>query len=401
MQQVWSVLEQFRPARSVLAAAIFVAGLATAGSIQAAEPIKIGHVAALSGGSAQSGEAITRGLAIAIDEINAKGGLLGGRLLELLQRDDESTPPKGLTAARELASREKVAIIFGGIDSPVALAMVPILNKEKVPHMAVWAAGTGITRNGANPNYIFRVSAVDVLVDVKLLDYAAKKYGAKKVGLMLVNNPWGESNEKGLAEAVKSMTGMEIVGAEKFENNDVDMVPQLTRLKDKGADVIILVGNAAPGAQVMKARERLSWKVPVVSHWGISGGRFPELTGPTAGEAHFVQTYSFFGKQSPTGERVLAALKAKYPAIKGPGDIFAPVGTANAYDAMHLVALAIAQAGSTDGEAIRAALEDLKAPYQGLIKTYSKPFTATNHDALGPDDYVMVHYEGDSVVPVY
>jgi branched-chain amino acid transport system substrate-binding protein len=178
-------------------------------------------------------------------------------------------------------------------------------------------------------------------------------------------------------------------------------VPQLTRLKDKGADVLILVGNAAPGAQVMKARERLGWKVPVVSHWGISGGRFPELTGPTAGEAHFVQTYSFFGKQSPVGERVLAALKAKYPAIKGPGDIFSPVGTANAYDAMHLVALAIAQAGSTDGEAIRAALEDLKTPYQGLIKTYTKPFSAANHDALGPDDYVMVRYEGDSVVPVY
>ena len=397
MESAW-VAETRRRTLTLFAAVATAAVMAA--PARAADPIKIGHVAALSGGSAQSGEAITRGLTVAIDEINAKGGLLGGRKLELIQRDDESTPPKGLTAARELIAREKVAIVFGGIDSPVALAMVPILNREKVPHMAVWAAGTGITRNGANPNYIFRVSAVDVLVDVKLLDYAAKKYGAKKAGLILVNNPWGESNEKGLHEAVKSMSGMEIVGTEKFENNDVDMVPQLTRLKDKGADVLIMVGNAAPGSQVMKARERLSWKVPVVSHWGISGGRFPELTGPTAGEAHFVQTYSFFGKQSPVGERVLAALKAKYPAIKGPGDIFAPVGTANAYDAMHIVALAIEQAGSTDGEKIRAALEDLKAPYQGLIKTYTKPFSATNHDALGPDDYVMVHYQGDNVVPV-
>jgi branched-chain amino acid transport system substrate-binding protein len=397
MRTAWSFVGKVKPARFVLAALAASAFIATA---QAADPIKIGHVAALSGGSAQSGEAITRGLTIAIDEINAKGGLLGGRKLELVQRDDESTPPKGLTAARELVSREKVAIIFGGIDSPVALAMVPILNKEKVPHMAVWAAGTGITHNKANPNYIFRVSAVDVLVDVKLLDYAGKKFGAKKIGLILINNPWGESNQKGLAEAVKSMAGMQIVGTEKFENSDVDLVPQLTRLKEKGADALIMVGNAAPGAQVMKARERLSWKVPVVSHWGISGGRFSELTGPTAGEAHFVQTYSFFGKQSPVGERVLAALKAKYPTIKGPGDIFAPVGTANAYDAMHLVALAITQAGSTDGDAIRKALEDLKTPYQGLIKTYDKPFSATNHDALGPNDYVMVHYDGDNVVPV-
>src|SRR5712671_5137524 len=211
MKKVWSMIENSRPAASVLAAAVIAFGLALAPA-HAADPIKIGHVAALSGGSAQSGEAITRGLTIAIDEINAKGGLLGGRKLELVQRDDESTPPKGLTAARE-----QVAIIFGGIDSPVAMAMVPLLNKEKVPHMAVWAAGTPITRNGNNPNYIFRVSAVDVLVDVKLLEYAKSKYGAKKAGLMLVNNPWGESNEKGLVEAVKSAGGMEIAGVEKFE----------------------------------------------------------------------------------------------------------------------------------------------------------------------------------------
>jgi len=386
--------------KRIMLAAAFAAAIATSALAQSG-PVNFAFIGELSGAGAVSSINFRDGALMAIDEINAKGGLLGGRKLELVQRDDESTPPKGLTAARELIAREKVAVIFGGIDSPVGMAMTPILNKEKVPHMAVWAAGTGITRNGANPNYIFRVSAVDVLVDVKLLDYAKTKYGAKKAGLMLVNNPWGESNEKGLIEAVKSAGGIEVVGSEKFENNDVDMVPQLTRLKDKGADVIILVGNAAPGAQVMKARERLSWKVPVVSHWGISGGRFPELTGPTAGEAHFVQTYSFFGKQSPVGERVLAALKAKYPAIKGPGDVFAPVGTANAYDAMHLVAMAIEQAKSTDGDAIRAALEDLKGSYQGLIKTYSKPFSAENHDALTPNDYVMVHYEGDSVVPVY
>ena len=102
------------------------------------------------------------------------------------------------------------------------------------------------------------------------------------------------------------------------------MVPQLMRLKDAGADSIILVVNAPPGAQVMKSRERMGWMVPVISHWGISGGRFPELAGPTAGDADFVQTYSFFGKQGPVGERVLAALEKKYPQIKGPrGRVFA------------------------------------------------------------------------------
>ena len=192
------------PAAARLIAATFALMVASLGAAQAADPIKIGHVAALSGASAQSGEAITRGLAVAIDEINAKGGLLGGRKLELVQRDDESVPPKGITAARELIFREKVAAVFGGIDTPVGMAMVPVFNKEKVIHMGVWAAGTGITRNGATPNYVFRVSAVDVLVDVKLLDYANKKFGAKKAGLMLINNPWGQSNEQGLIAAAKT-----------------------------------------------------------------------------------------------------------------------------------------------------------------------------------------------------
>jgi branched-chain amino acid transport system substrate-binding protein len=382
------------------AASIALAALAAIpSSLSAQEPIKIGHVAALSGGSAQSGEAITRGLSLAVEEINASGGVLGGRKIELLQRDDESVPPKGVVAARELISKEKVVALFGGIDSPVALATVPIVNKEKVPYMAVWAAGTGITRNGGEPNFVFRVSAVDVLVDVKLLDYANKKFGSTKPGLLLVNNPWGASNEAGLLEAAKTNAVLHIVGVEKFENADVDMTAQLSRLKDMGADSVIIVGNAAPGAQLMKSRERMGWTVPIVSHWGISGGRFPELAGPTAGDAHFVQTYSFFGKQGAVGERVLAALKKKYPQIKGPEDIFSPVGTANAYDAMHLLVKAIAQAGSTEGDKIRDALENLSGKYEGLIKTYDHPFSKTEHDALGPGDYIMVRYEGEKIVP--
>lgn len=384
--------------RFALATILFFSFAGT--SAFAADAVKIGNVAALTGASAQSGEAITRGLSIAIDEINAKGGVLGGRKLELVQRDDESSPPKGLIAARELIFKEKVAAIVGGIDTPVSFAILPLANKEKTPFMGVWAAGTGITRNGAKPNYVFRVSAVDDDVDVKLLDYAKSRFGAKKAGLMLINNPWGESNEKGLIAAAKGGSGIEIAGISKFENNDVDMIPQLTRLKDAGADAIILVVNTPPGAQMMKSRERMGWKVPVISHWGISGGRFPELAGSTASDAHFVQTYSFFGKQSPVGERVIAALKKKYPQIKGPEDIFAPVGTANAYDAMHLLAMAIEQAGSTDGDKVRTALENLKGTFQGLIKTYTQPFTLDNHDALGPKDYIMVQYDGDKIVPV-
>jgi len=365
---------------------------------QAADPVKIGLVAALSGQSAKSGEAITRGLTAAIEEINASGGVLGGRKLELIRRDDESNPAKGQIAARELIFQEKVAVFFGGLDSPVSLAIVPVANKAKKPFMGVWAAATPITRNGAKPNYVFRVSAVDAIVDLALIKYAKKKYGTKKAGLILINNPWGESNEKGLKVAGK-VENVEIVGIEKFESKDVDVVPQLLRLKNAGADTLFLVANAAPGAQMMKSLGRMGWDVPVVSHWGISGGRFPELAGNMAEKVHFVQTYSFFGEQNDVGKKLLKHLTEKYDDIKGPEDVIPPVGVANAYDAMRLTAMAIDKAGSTDGEAIRKAFLEI-GPYKGLIKTYDKPFTEDNHDALNHNDYVMVRFHGNQIKAV-
>jgi len=150
---------------------------------------------------------------------------------------------------------------------------------------------------------------------------------------------------------------------------------------------------------VMKSLQRINWTVPIISHWGISGGRFPELAGPWSQKVAFVQTFSFYGKLNTVGEKVLGELKAKYPDVKGPGDVLPPVGVANAYDAMHLVALAIKSAGSTDGDKLRQALENTDK-YEGLIKTYVKPFSPQNHDALTENDYIMVRYNGDDIVPV-
>ncbi|QWE01973.1 ABC transporter substrate-binding protein [Polynucleobacter sp. JS-JIR-II-b4] len=366
--------------------------------VSAQEQVKIGLVAALSGDSALSGESITRGMTVAIDEINAKGGVLGGKKLVLVRRDDESNPAKGQLAARELIEKEKVAVVFGGIDTPVSMSLINVMSELKTPYMGVWAAGTGITNNNKNPNYMFRVSAVDERVDYGMLKYAQDKFKSKHPGSMLVNNPWGDSNMKGLEKAAAALN-ITLAGQEKYNTNDIDTTAQLTRLKNAGADSIILVGNTGVAAQVMKSLERMNWNVPVVSHWGISGGRFDELAGPRYKDVVFVQTYSFFGKQSPVGEKVIAELKKRYPEIKGVNDIVAPVGTANAYDATMLTALAINKAGSTNGEKIREAFYEIPE-YKGLIKTYKKPFSAESQDALTDRDYIWVHFVGNVAVPV-
>jgi len=263
--------------------------------------------------------------------------------------------------------------------------------------------------------------------------YAKQENSASKVGLVLINNPWGESNQQGFEEWAPKY-GLEIVGIEKFNDGDTDISAQLSRLKEGGAETLLLVANAAPGAQMMKSLVRLDWDVPVVSHWGISGGRFPELAGAdAASKVTFVQTYSFYGEQSEVGKRVttllaqldvevlaydpycpaedaathgvrlvgelpLAALQEKY-GLAGPEEILAPVGTANAYDAMHLVALALGTAESLEGPALREAFYNLPT-YEGLIKTYEQPFTPDNHDALNEDDYILVQWDGKNIVPI-
>ena len=378
-------------------AAAVTLNLAMFGAAQAAEPpIKVGLVAALSGQSAKSGEALTRGLTMAIDEVNAKGGVLG-RPLELVRRDDESNPSKGMLAARELVQREKVTVLFGGLDTPVSLAIVPLANQMKVPFMGIWAAGTKITENGAADNYVFRVSAVDELVDEALVKYGADN-GMKKPGMILINNPWGESNEAGFKRALEKR-GLANAGVERIQDSDLDVVPQLTRLKNAGADTLLMVGNVGPSAQVVKSLDRMGWDVPVVSHWGPAGGRFGELAGPNASRVHFIQTYVFTEHNSAKGDALLGALKKAYPQIKSLADVTPAVGIANAYDALHLSALAIEKAGSTNGPAVRDGFYSIEN-YDGLIKQYKQPFTAQKHDALGPDDYLFTHFVNDQIVPL-
>ncbi|GAB6390424.1 ABC transporter substrate-binding protein [Stutzerimonas marianensis] len=379
------------------AAAVGALGLLLQTPVHAEEPIKIGLVAALSGQSAKSGEALTRGLSIAIDELNAAGGILG-RPVELIRRDDESNPAKGMLAARELIQREKVTVLFGGLDTPVSLAIVPLANQLKVPFMGVWAAGTGITRNGAKDNYVFRVSAVDELVDEALVDYGVKQQGMQKPGMILVNNPWGESNEAGFRAALEKR-GMPYAGIERIEDSDLDVVPQLTRLKRAGADALLMVGNVGPSAQVVKSLDRMGWDVPVISHWGPAGGRFSELAGPNASRVHFIQTYVFGEQNSAKGDAVMAALKQRYPEIKSLADVTPAVGIANAYDGMHLAALAIEKAGSVKGSEVRDGFYAIEQ-YDGLIKPYRKPFSPDQHDALGPDDYLFTQFVDGQIVPL-
>lgn len=137
--------------------------------------------------------------------------------------------------------------------------------------------------------------------------------------------------------------------------------------------------------------------MPILSHWGITGGRFFSGAGPALKEVDFsvIQTFSFFQARKAPLERFMAT--ARKLGIERIEDIESPVGVAHAYDLTHVLAKAVDLAGSTDRAAIRDALE--KVPlHDGLVKRYAPPFTANRHEALGPAELLMARYDAQGVI---
>ncbi len=370
--------------------------LLSMGTAQAAEkaPVLVGLDGEFGLEGSISAQAIELGLRIAIAEINADGGVLGGRPIKLVIRDNRSILARSSSNTAEFASMPDLVAVFGGRFGPVVLAQLPAVKAAKLPYLVAWAATDPIVDNGMQPNYVFRLSLRDSLAMPKLLE-SAQQRGFDKVGLLLVNGAWGNSN---LAAAEKYMLGVQsqqIVDVAWFNPRDTTLIQQYKRLTADGAKAVVLVANADEGAILVREVAALPrrQRVPIISHWGITGGGFFEKTGTALKKVDLsvIQTFSF---STPTNKQVLARFMktAKLTGgIKRINDIQAPSGVANAYDLMHILAKAINLAGSTERSAIRDAME--KVPeHQGLIRLYQPPFTPDRHEALGPTELLMTRY---------
>lgn len=367
-----------------------------------ASPIFIGLDADMSSGAALSGLSIQRGALIAIDEINAAGGVLG-RPLELVTRDHRGNPARGKDNIVELAEIADLVAVIGGLHTPVAMAELEIIHEKKVIYLGAWAAGTPVVRNKYDPNYVFRVSVRDEFAAEFLLKQAQLDKHSSPC-LLLENTGWGRSNKKGFDQAAKKLT-LKISDTQWFNWGVKTFSAPFQQFMEKNCDVILLVANAKEGATVVKSMLGLPLKqrLPIISHWGITGGDFVALVGQEFPdlELSFLQTYSFF---KPTEDKVVAKFTQKYfqkfSATSKIEDIVAPVGSAHAYDIVHLLSRAIKQAGVTERSDIRTALENLDR-YDGLIRKYDPPFTKSRHDALDIADFSLARFnDAGAIVPV-
>lgn len=354
-------------------------------------PILIGYDAETGHRTSTSDDAIIIGISVAIEEINTFGGVLDGRPLKLVVKDNRSVPARGVKNIREFAEMKDLVAVVGGKFSPVQIAEVDILHEKEMILLDVWAAADEITENGKSPNYCFRISLMDSWATELMLN-TARQYGYKRVGVLLPVTGWGRSNESAILRYLAQNQDMKVTDTQWYHWGDKSLLEPYQHILDSGAQALILVANEAEGSILVREMAELpaQKRLPILSHWGISGGAFTNLTGAAIEQVDLslVQTYSFFDNYRPDVLKRFYRTAEKLFNISRPEDIPSPVGVAHAYDAVHLLVRAIERAGSTDRRAIRAALEG-PLEYDGLLRHYEHPFSAKNHNALSPSDLFM------------
>ena len=366
----------------------------------AADPIKIGVSGPYTGGSSSMGVSMRDGVRLAASEINKSGGVLG-RQIVLVERDDEAKNERGVQIAQELINKERVVATVGFINTGVALASQRFYQDAKIPVFNNVATGTVITEQFKAPkypdNYVFRNSAKDSIQAPMIVEEAITRRGFKKPAILADSTNYGQLGREDLEKALAAK-GIKPVAEEKFNIKDVDMTAQLLKAKQAGADVILTYGIGPELAQIANGMGKLGWKLPLVGSWTLAMANYIDNSGANGEGARMPQTFI----QAPNTPKRKAFIDAYLAMFKPKNNrIDSAVSAAQGYDSIYLLAAAIKQAGTTDGPKVRAALEDLKTPVDGVVTTYDHPFTHDDHDAISANIPVMGEVKGDRVVYAY
>ncbi len=391
----------------MLALALSLAAVpaAAAGQVErqsAGEPVVLALDGEFGLTNSTSAQSIERGILTAIDDINRNGGVLGGRPLTLITREHRSISARGIKNIRELATIPGLVAVFGGRFSPVVMEELPVLEQTRTLFLAPWSSADAIVDNGMEPNYIFRLSLRDSLAMPFLLKRAADR-GLTRVGLLLTNTAWGRSNLEAANHYLAGHRTPDLVGTAWYNWRDRTLIDKYKALADAGAQAILLVANDDEAAVLVREIAALppARRLPILSHWGVTGGDFVGQAGPALQEVDFsvIQTFSPF-RIPPDRLAPVLETAGRLFGINRPEDIVSPVGFLHAYDLTRILALAIDRAGTTDRAAVRDALEQV-GPYHGVTRDYDRPFAPGRHEALGPDDLLMARFRADGVlVPV-
>ena len=323
-----------------------VISLGMLGCAKEDEEMKIGAILPLTGDGAKYGEAAKKGIDLAVEDINLKGGIKG-RKIKVVFEDSQGSPAIGVAAVKKLITVERVPVIIGDLFSSVTLAIAPIANENKVAILSPASSAPAITNAG---DYIFRNCASDIFEGSIMGNFAVAKLGIKRVAVLYINNDYGVGISDVFKKTFIQKSGYVTI-EEAFDQGATDFRTQLSKVNASHPQAVYIVGYRELG-QLLKQAMELGIKVQFLSTVMFEDPEILKIAGYAAeGVIYSARAYDPQGKDEAI-QNFVRSFKQRYGVIP---DIFSGLS----YDSVKILALAI-EKGGFNSEGIKKALYEIK-----------------------------------------
>jgi len=340
------------------------------------EPIRVGHFASLTGDTATFGQSTDRGIRMAVEEINGRGGVLG-RPIEVISEDDRSITEEARTAAQKLIQRDRVVALLGEVASSRSLAAAPEAQRARIPMISPASTNPKVTEVG---DFVFRTCFIDPFQGAVMARFAHEDLKARRVAILF---DFKQDYSVGLADFFRKTfreLGGEIVADERYTSGDIEFRAQLTTIRAARPDAVFVPGYYTELGLIAKQARELGLDAPLLGGDGWDSAKTLEIGGPAV-EGYYFSNHYAADSDSPK----VRAFVARYRELHGEvPDAMAALG----YDAAGILADAIARAGDTAGEKLRDAIAATK-DYDGVTGRIS-----IGADRNARKDAVVLKIEG-------
>jgi len=332
---------------------IALAAVLAAGALRADDTIKIGEYASLTGKEASFGQSSHKGITMAIEEINAAGGVLGRRI-ELITEDNQTVPGQSGTIVRKLIARDKVVALLGEVSSGRSLEAAPIAQAARIPMIAPAATNPKVTQVGS---YIFRVCFIDPFQGTVMAKFAGGELRARRVAVISsVSNAYSVGLAKFFREKFVGDGGV-IPVEQKYSEGDKDFRAQLTAIRAAGCDAVFVPGYYTEAALIVRQARELGLDMPFLGGDGWVADELLSIGGDSLNGCYYSTHFSPENKSAEV-RRFVSNYKARWGGETP--DAFAALG----YDSAGVLVDAIRRAGTTEGPRLRDALAQTRG-YRG------------------------------------
>jgi len=327
------------------------------GPARAQEPMRLGFFAPLTGFAAADGASARASAEIAVEELNAAGGLRG-RKVELVIYDDRHDSKEAVAIATKLVERDRVVGVVSGSYSMPSRVTAPIFARAGLPMTVAYAVHPDVTKAGP---CVFRNGFLASVEGAAGAEALVKLMGAKRIAVLTIDNDFGRTASRAFIDRARAL-GAEIASEQVFPLGEKEFSPHLTKIREQGVDGLYHTSYYNEGSQIVRKARELGLRVHIEGTEGVDSPKYLELAGPAAEGTTFTTNLN---RDAP--DPAVHEFLRKYRARTGvEGDM---VG-ASAYDAVKILARGIAE-GGTDPRGICQALQGLRN-FPGITGTIAQ-----------------------------